>query len=290
MAPIAPFFSDSLFQNLNSVTRRQEEASVHHALFPKADESKMDKSLEERVQLAQDISSLALSLRKKVNIKVRQPLQKILIPVLEGRMKKQIQAVEELIKTEINVKEIAYLENNDGFIKKKIKPNYVLLGKRMGPRMKTVAEMIGNLSQEDIAGLEKVGHISLLIDNEPVILQAQEVEITSEDIPGWMVANKEGLTVALDVNITPVLESEGYARELVNRIQKIRKDSDFELTDRIIVKLTGNQNLKDAVARFNSYICAEILADQLDIMDDLAGGTEVEINDIPIKVIVTKKA
>ena len=290
MAPIAPFFSDSLFQNLNAITRRQKEVSVHHTLFPKAEESKMDRSLEERVQLAQDISSLALSLRKKVNIKVRQPLQKILIPVLEEQMKKQIRLVEELIKTEINVKEIAYLDNNDGFIKKKIKPNYVLLGKRLGPRMKAAAGMIGNLSQEDIAELEKVGHISLLIDNEPVILQAQEVEIASEDIPGWMVANKEGLTVALDVNVTPELESEGYARELVNRIQKIRKDSNFELTDRIIVKLTGNENLKDAVARFNSYICAEILADQLDITDDLASGTEVEINDILIKVIVTKKA
>lgn len=290
MAPIAPFFSDSLFQNLNAITHRQKAVSVHHTLFPKAEEDKMDRSLEERVQLAQDISSLALSLRKKVNIKVRQPLQKILIPVLEEQMKKQIRLVEELIKTEINVKEIAYLDNNDGFIKKKIKPNYVLLGKRLGPRMKAAAGMIGNLSQEDIAELEKVGHISLLIDNEPVILQAQEVEIASEDIPGWMVANKEGLTVALDVNVTPELESEGYARELVNRIQKIRKDNNFELTDRIIVRLTGNENLKDAVARFNSYICAEILADQLNMTDDLAGGTEVEINDILIKVIVTKKA
>jgi len=166
----------------------------------------------------------------------------------------------------------------------------VALGKKLGPKMKAVASAIGELLQEDIARLEKEGSISLLIDNEPVILQVQEVEISSEDIPGWMVANKDALTVALDVNVTPILVSEGNARELVNRVQKIRKDSGLELTDRIVVKLSEHGELKDSIARFNNYICAEILADQLEMVSELAEGTEVEVNDIPVKVFVSKKA
>jgi len=291
MAPIAPFFSDSIFQNLNSVSGRHSIETVHHILFPATNENAIDKSLEERMQLAQDISSLVLSLRKKVNIKVRQPLQRVLIPVISQEMKKQVKRIEELIKTEVNVKEIEYLDNNDNsFIKKKIKPNYVALGKKLGPKMKAVAAAIGEMSQEDIARLEKEGSILLLIDNEPVILQAQEVEISSEDIPGWMVANKDSLTVALDINVTPILVSEGNARELVNRVQKIRKDSGLELTDRIVVKLSEHGELKDSIARFNNYICAEILADQLEMVSELTEGTEVEVNDIPVKVFVSKKA
>ena len=291
MAPIAPFFSDSIFQNLNTVSGRHSDESVHHILFPEVNKGAIDKSLEERMQLAQDISSLVLSLRKKVNIKVRQPLQRILIPVNSPEMKKQVGMIEELIKTEVNVKEIEYLENSDNsFIKKKIKPNYVALGKKLGSKMKAVAAAVGEMSQEDIASLEKEGFISLLIDSEPVILQAQEVEISSEDIPGWMVANKDALTVALDVTVTPILVSEGNARELVNRVQKIRKDSGLELTDRIVVKLSEHGELKESIARFNNYICAEILADQLEMVSELTEGTEVEVNDIPVKVFVSKKA
>jgi isoleucyl-tRNA synthetase len=291
MAPIAPFFSDTIFSNLNEVSGRYTERSVHHVTYPEANEGAMDKSLEERMQLAQDISSLVLSLRKKVNIKVRQPLQRILVPVNDSTMKEQVSRVAELIRSEVNVKEIEYLENNENsFIKKKIKPNYVTLGKKLGAKMKAVAAEISKMSQEDIATLEKEGSISLFIDNEPVILQAQEVEISSEDIPGWMVANKDTLTVALDVNITPLLVSEGNARELVNRVQKIRKDSGLELTDRIVVKLSEHGELKDSIARFNNYICAEILADQLEMVSELAEGTEVEVNDIPVKVFVSKKA
>ena len=291
MAPIAPFFSDSIFRNLNEVSGKHQMESVHHMLFPEVTDNAIDKSLEERMQLAQDISSLVLSLRKKVNIKVRQPLQRVLIPVNGQEMKNQVKLVEELIKTEVNVKEIEYLDNNDNsFIKKKIKPNYVALGKKLGAKMKAVAAAIGEMSQEDIASLEKEGSISLFIDNEPVILQTQEVEISSEDIPGWMVANKDALTVALDVNVTPILVSEGNARELVNRVQKIRKDSGLELTDRIVVKLSEHGELKDSIARFNNYICAEILADQLEMVSELAEGTEVEVNDIPVKVFVSKKA
>ncbi|HEU4607190.1 MAG TPA: isoleucine--tRNA ligase, partial [Chitinophagaceae bacterium] len=290
MAPISPFFSDQLFTALNEVTGRYTQQSVHHVSFPKADESVIDLGLEERMQMAQDISSLVLSLRKKVNIKVRQPLQKILIPVLQESMKEQLQRVEELIRSEVNVKEIDYMASGDGFIKKKVKPNFVALGKKLGAKMKAVAAAIGQFSQDDISRLEKDGVISLLIGDEPLILQVSEVEISSEDIPGWMVANKDSLTVALDVTITPELLNEGNARELVNRIQKIRKDQGFELTDRILVMVSDHEIIRESVAQFNNYICAEILAEKLELVSEIPNGTEIEINDIPLKVYVTKKA
>ena len=263
-------------------------SSVHHTRYPEADESVIDVPLEERMRMAQDASSLVLSLRKKINIKVRQPLQKILVPVLNAHMKEQFQRIEELIKSEVNVKEVAYLEA-DGFISKKIKPNYVALGKRLGPKMKAVASALASFGQEDIARLEKEGSYSLLIENEPVILQVTDVEISSEDIPGWMVASKGPLTVALDVTVTPELEEEGNARELVNRIQKIRKDNGFALADRIVVELTAHPGLAAAVNKYNTYICAEILADKIDFVPQISNGTEIEVNDIPLKVLVTKK-
>lgn len=290
MAPISPFFSDMLFRNLNAVTGRHQEQSVHHVLFPKANPGAINSALEERMQLAQDISSLVLSLRKTSKFKVRQPLQKVLIPVFNPALKEQIARVEDLIKSEVNVKEIQYLTEDTGFIKKKIKPNYTALGKKLGGKMKAVAAALAGFSQEDISHLEKEGSISLFIDNEPLILQVNEVEIASEDIPGWMVANKDSLTVALDVTVTPELINEGNARELVNRIQKIRKDNGYELTDRIAVQVTDNQDLKQSIAQFNNYICAEILADTLDLVSELPNGTEIEVNDISLKVFVTKKA
>ncbi|WP_315819894.1 DUF5915 domain-containing protein [Paraflavitalea speifideaquila] len=204
-------------------------------------------------------------------------------------MKEQIGRVEDLIKSEVNVKEIQYLTEDTGFIKKKIKPNYTALGKKLGGKMKAVAAALAGFTQEDIALLEKEGSISLFIDNEPLILQVNEVEIASEDIPGWMVANKDSLTVALDVTVTPELINEGNARELVNRIQKIRKDNGYELTDRIAVQVTDNQDLKQSIAQFNNYICAEILADTLELVSELPNGTEIEVNDISLKVFVTKK-
>jgi isoleucyl-tRNA synthetase len=290
MAPISPFFSDALFRNLNEVTGRHKDESIHHVLFPSSNKTAIDPALEERMRLAQDISSLILSLRKKVNIKVRQPLQKILIPVLNPEMKVQLGLVEDLIKNEVNIKEVTYLTEDIGFIKKKIKPNYTLLGKKLGAKMKPVAAALATFNQDDIVRLEKEGSISLQIDNEPLILQVNEVEIASEDIPGWMVANKDALTVALDVTITPELVSEGNARELVNRIQKIRKDSGYELTDRILVKVSEHPELMQSIAQFNTYICAEILADKLELVPDLPGGIEIEVNEIPIQVTVTKKA
>ena len=290
MAPLAPFFSDIVFKNLNGITRRLKAESIHHTDFPKSDLLAIDVDLEERMQMAQDISSLVLSLRKKVNIKVRQPLHKILIPVLNPAMKHQLEKVEDLIKNEVNVKTIQYLTDTEGFIKKKIKPNFVALGKRLGPKMKAVSLALSQFNQEDISNLEKVGSYSLRINNEELILQLPDVEITSEDVPGWMVANKGPLTVALDVTVTPELINEGNARELVNRIQKIRKESGFELTDRINVKLADASELKPAITEYNDYICAEILADKLELVPNIPSGTEIEVNDIPLKVLVTKKA
>jgi len=290
MAPISPFFADWLFSNLDEVTGRVGVASVHHADFPVANAAVIDKSLEERMQLAQDASSLVLSLRKKVNIKVRQPLQKVLIPVLNPLMEQQLGRVEELIKAEVNVKEVQYLSDSDGFIRKKIKPNFVALGKRLGPKMKAVSAALGAFSQDDIAKLQKDGQYNLLIPNETLLLSINEVEITSEDIPGWVVAGKDTLTVALDVTVTPELAQEGNAREFVNRIQKIRKDNGYDLTDRIFVKVADSPALKESLTQFNEYICTEILADSIELVEELANGTEIEVNDILLKVFVTKKA
>lgn len=289
IAPISPFYADWLFNNLNEVTGRQNVSSVHHMLIPPVNDAFIDEALEERMQMAQDISSLILSLRKKVNIKVRQPLYKVLIPVLNPGMQSQLKKIEDLVKSEVNIKEIQYITDTDGFISKKIKPNYQALGKKLGPKMKAVSAAISNFTQHDIINLEKNGSYTLLIDSEPLILQANEVDISSEDIPGWIVANKEDLTVALDVTITPDLENEGNAREFVNRIQKIRKDNGYELTDRILVKVLQEEAINTSITEFNDYICAEILADKLELVPDMAGGTEVEVNEIPLKVFVTKK-
>jgi isoleucyl-tRNA synthetase len=290
IAPISPFFSDAVFGNLNAITNRFKVESIHHADFPVADGNVLDPSLEERMQLAQDASSLILSLRKKQNIKVRQPLQKVLIPVLSASMKEQMHKVEDLIKAEVNIKEIEYLNPDNTFISKKIKPNFVALGKKLGAKMKTVAGLLGQFNQDQIRQLEKDGQIHLSVDGEDLILQVSDVEITSEDIPGWLVASKGQLTVALDVTITKELEHEGNAREFVNRIQKIRKDSGFDLTDRIEVGVMAENGLKNSLAQFKDYICAEILADKLEFLSENDSGIEIEVNDIQLKVIVSKKA
>ncbi|SEK61452.1 Isoleucyl-tRNA synthetase [Chitinophaga rupis] len=290
MAPVSPFFADWLFGNLNKVGQRSTAASVHHTDFPVPVAEAIDNELEERMQLAQDISSLVLSLRKKVNIRVRQPLQKILIPVLNPHMQVQVEKIEHLIKSEVNVKGIEYLTETEGFIKKKIKPNYKALGSKMGAKMKAVAAAISAFTDADITVLERDGVYNLLIDSEQLPLQLSDVEIISEDIPGWTVANKGALTVALDITITPQLQDEGHARELVNRIQKIRKDSGFELTDRIMVKVAASDTLKSAIIHYNDYICTEILADSLEIVPQLQDGTEIEVNDLKFNVLVNKKS
>jgi isoleucyl-tRNA synthetase len=289
MAPISPFFSDALFRNLEAVTGRDKAASVHHTDFPVADESLIDNGLEERMQLAQDTCSLVLSIRKKVNIKVRQPLQKVMIPVLDANMKTQLGRVEDLVKAEVNVKELEYLTQTEGVINKKIKANFKALGTRMGAKMKAVSAAIGAFSQADIARIEKEGKYDLSIDNELVTIHLTDVEIVAEDIPGWSVASKGSLTVALDITLTENLKREGDAREFVNRIQNIRKDSGFDLTDRIFVTVLEATPLKPSLIEFNDYICREILADNIDFVPDVQDGTEIEINDFLLKVVVTKK-
>jgi isoleucyl-tRNA synthetase len=290
IAPVSPFFADWLFQNLNRVTGRSPFQSVHFTDFPEIKNAAIDGDLEERMKLAQDASSLILSIRKKINIKVRQPLKKALIPVLNSAMKAQFEKVEALILSEVNIKEIEYLESDNEFIHKKIKPNFVLLGKKLGPKMKAVSMALARFTQEDISRLEKEGKTQVAIEGNAIEIALEEVEISSEDVPGWMVATKGPLTVALDVTVTPELEREGNARELVNRIQKIRKDQEFELTDRINVQIEGAQTLEETIREFNYYICAEILADKLDLVAGITNGTQIEVNDVPLTVFVTKKA
>lgn len=289
MAPISPFFSDAVFRNLNKVTGRHDVASVHHADFPVVNEAAIDRDLEDRMQLAQDVCSLVLSLRKKVNIKVRQPLQKVMIPVLSEGMKGQLQKIEDLIKAEVNVKEIVYISGTEGMISKKIKANFKALGTRMGPRMKAVSAAITGMSQADIAELERAGEFNLQLDGEPVTIILGDVEIAAEDIPGWSVASKGSLTVALDITITEELSQEGAAREFVNRIQNIRKESGFELTDRIFVTAQESPAIKPSIIKYNDYICREILADTIDWAPQIQDGTEIDINDTLLNVVVNKK-
>jgi len=289
MAPIAPFFCDQLFRNLNGLTKRFEATSIHHIDFPKADPSKMDAALETRMQLAQDICSLVLSIRKKVNIKVRQPLQKILIPVLDPAMKLSIEQMEELILAEVNVKEINYITETEGVISKKLKPNFKLLGAKLGTMMKQASAVIANLSQNEISELERNGTLTILVEESPITLLINEVDIIAEDIPGWSVAVKGNLTVALDISLSEALLKEGHARELVNRVQNIRKEANFELTDKILLQIVDNQHLKESINEFSDYICREILATQIDWVSSLEEGVDIEINDQKLRILVRQK-
>jgi isoleucyl-tRNA synthetase len=288
-APISPFFTDSIFRNLNAVTGKNQASSVHHADFPEANEDWIDLALEERMEMARELSSLVLSIRKKVNIRVRQPLQKMLIPVNSEAMQSQLQKVEDLILSEVNVKQMEYLPADNDFIRKKIKANFVVLGKKLGAKMKAAAAAISALEQSEIRKLETVGMIHIQVEGESLEILRDEVDIQSEDVQGWMVASRNALTVALDVTVTEELEQEGNARELVNRIQKMRKDMDLELTDRILVEVESDPNLDAAFTQYNNYICAEILADQLSIRERLSEGVENEINGKTLKINLLKK-
>jgi isoleucyl-tRNA synthetase len=270
MAPIAPFFADRLFTDLNNVTGRYEDISVHLTDFPQADESMIDKDLEERMELAQEISSMVLSLRKKSNNRVRQPLNKIMIPVLDEKFKRQLRDVEKLILSEVNVKSIEYLTEDSGILVKKIKPNFKSLGPRYGKLMKQISAAINKFSQEDIKKLEQEKEYKLEIDGQEVTIGLDDVEISTQDIPGWIVANQGNLTVALDITITPELRNEGLARELVNRIQNLRKDMGLEVTDRIKLTIEKNDDTFDALNSFKDYICSETLA-EIEFVDKLEG-------------------
>lgn len=282
MAPIAPFFADWLYQNLNKVTRHEPFESVHLALIEPAGDDMIDKGLEERMDYAQRISSLVLSLRKKHKINVRQPLQKVILPVLDEAFTEQLDAVKDLIKSEVNVKEIEYLTDASGLLKKRIKPNFKTLGKRLGPHMKAAQEIINNLSQADINAIEKNKEYTLEVGGTSFELNLEDFEIAAEDIPGWLVANDGPLTVALDITLTPALVAEGMARELVNRIQNIRKTRDFNVTDRIQIDLEKHPAVEEAVAQFGQYIKDEVLAVRLDLVE----GVEGEVLDLPEEVVV----
>jgi isoleucyl-tRNA synthetase len=288
MAPISPFFADWMFNNLNKITNRVNSESVHLAKYPIANDSYIDTELEARMELAQLSSSLVLSIRKKVNIKVRQPLQKLMIPVLDAKIESRLRLVEDLIKNEVNVKEIEYITETEGVIKKKAKANFKTLGAKLGGKMKAAAALINNLDQQQIAIMEREQSLNIMVDGEQIILTPEDMDIIAEDIPGWSVAHKDSLTVALDISISEELQHEGNAREIVNRIQKIRKDADYELTDRIAVFIEKNAQLNDSIIKFYTYICAEILADKMDIIDNVSDGVIIEVNETPIKIQVLK--
>ncbi len=289
IAPISPFFSDAVYNQLNEVTGKESFASVHHTNFPVADSSVIDNSLEERMQLAQDICSLVLSLRKKVNIKVRQPLQKILVPILNADMKHQLQKVEDLIKSEVNIKQVEYITDTEGLVHKTVKPNFKKLGAKLGANMKGAALVVTTLSQKEISELEKNGQLSIHVNGQTYAILHSEVEVIAEDIPGWSVAGKGLLTVALDIELTEELKQEGDAREFINRVQNLRKENDFYVTDRIEVEIENNEKLRKSINQFKNYICAEILADSINWVPLPKQGTEIEINDTPVKISLIKK-
>jgi isoleucyl-tRNA synthetase len=279
MAPVAPFFSDWLYQNLNSATGREASISVHLADFPTADVSLVDEALEQRMSYAQRISSLVLSLRKKEKIRVRQPLQKILLPVLDSSFQQQVEDVKDLILAEVNVKAIEYVTDTEGVIKKKVKPNFKTLGRRLGKDMKAAAQAINSFTQADISALENTGSYTLVAGDNTYELGLEDFEIMTEDIPGWLVANDGPLTVALDVTLNDSLLAEGMARELVNRIQNIRKDKDFNVTDKIKVQLEQSPAVQPAVEQFGEYIKNEVLAEELNLVGKLSEGEKLELPD-----------
>jgi isoleucyl-tRNA synthetase len=268
-APVSPFFSERLFTDLNTITKRQKAESVHLADFPDADANMIDTALEERMQLAQKISSMVLALRKKVNIRVRQPLQKVMIPILDETFRAQLQEVEQLILSEVNVKELEYLEDTAGILVKKIKPNFKSLGPRYGKMMKQIAAAITAFSQEEIQKLESDGEAEFEMDGQVIHITRDDVEIISEDIPGWLVSNEGKITAALDVTITEELRNEGIARELINRIQNLRKEKGYEVTDQIVLQVERRNEINDAILNNNDYICSETLAVQLCYVDKI---------------------
>ena len=279
MAPFAPFYADQLYKDLGG-----EKDSVHLDDFPTADDAVIDKELEARMEMAQKITSMVLALRRKVNIKVRQPLQAIMVPATDEQ-KKHIEAVKQLIMNEVNVKELKFVEGQ-GILVKKVKCNFRTMGKKFGKLMKGVAAAMDALSQEQIAELEQNGTIGISVEGQDLTVELADVEIISEDIPGWLVANEGTLTVALEVELTDELRQEGMAREIINRIQNLRKESGLEITDRISVVISPNAEAEAAVKAFGDYIKTQVLADSIDIAAN--NGTEVEFDDFKLNITITK--
>ena len=289
MSPIAPFYADKLYMDLVTATGRDNVVSVHLAKFPACNEEVIDKELEARMQMAQDVTSMVLALRRKVNIKVRQPLQCIMIPVVDEAQRAHIEAVKALIMSEVNVKDIKFVDGAAGVLVKKVKCDFKKMGPKFGKQMKAVAAAVSELSQDAIAELEKNGSYTLLLDGAEVVVEAVDVEIFSEDIPGWLVANEGKLTVALDVTVTEELRREGIARELVNRIQNIRKSSGLEITDKIKITLSKNPQTDDAVNEYKDYICNQVLGTSLTLADAVENGTELNFDDFSLYVNVVKE-
>lgn len=286
-APIAPFYMEQVFGDLNSVTGKHQ-GSVHLAAFPVADTRLIDKKLEEKMQLAQQISSMVLGLRRKVQIRVRQPLSKVMIPLMSEGMKEQIEAVKNIILSEINVKEIEYITDTTGVLIKKIKPNFKTLGPKYGKYMKQISAAFAEMNQSDIFQFEKNGEFQLTIGEENIMLGLEDADIMSEDIPGWLVANEGKVTVALDINITQSLKEEGIAREFINRIQNLRKESDFDVTDKIILYIGKHPETDLAVENFSPYIASQVLAERIELTDHLENGKEVEIDEIKTSIKIEK--
>ena len=289
MAPIAPFYADRLYSDLIAATGRDSVVSVHLAKFPECNESIINKELETQMQMAQDVTSMVLALRRKVNIKVRQPLQCIMVPVVDEEQKAHIEAVKALIMNEVNVKEIRFVDGAAGVLVKKVKCDFKKLGPKFGKQMKSVAAAVAAMSQDAIAELEKNGRYTFDLDGAAVVIEAVDVEIFSEDIPGWLVANEGKLTVALEVTVTEELRREGIARELVNRIQNIRKSSGFEITDKIRVTISKNLQTDDAVKEYKDYICNQVLGTSLELADEVKDGTELNFDDFSLFVNVIKE-
>ena len=290
MAPIAPFYADQLFCDLIAVTGRETVESVHLSDFPKYDEALIDKDLEERMKMAQDVSSMVLALRRKVNIKVRQPLQTIMVPVMDAHQQESIEAVKNLILNEVNVKELKFVDNAAGILVKRIKPDFKKLGPRYGKIMKSLAAAIQSMSQEDILAFEAAGTFTLKVEGQDATVERTDVEIISEDIPGWLVANEGRLTVALDITVTESLRKEGLARELVNRIQNLRKSNGYDITDKINVTILSTDEMDDAIKEFNEYIANQVLAVSVEITEHaISDATVLDFEDFNLSVRIEKE-
>ncbi|MEL6484186.1 MAG: DUF5915 domain-containing protein, partial [Bacteroidota bacterium] len=287
-APVAPFYMDQLYKDLVAVTGKDAFESVHLADFPKSNSEMIQGDLEEKMQMAQKISSLVLSIRQKEKIKVRQPLQKIMVPVLDEHQKTAIEAVSDLIKSEVNVKELQLLDDASGILIKKIKPNFKFLGPKYGKEMKAIASAVATLGQEDIQKIEREGELLIPVENKNIKLQLTDVDISSQDIEGWLVASAGPLTVALDITIDDALKQEGIARELVNRIQNLRKESGFEVTDKIDIKVMKDGLVEDAISNNEEYIMTETLTAELNLEEHLEEGVSIAFDDVNTKLLIQK--
>jgi len=289
-APIAPFYMDQLFRDLNTTTGRHNEDSVHLAVFPEYDPDLIDKDLEERMDIAQKVSSMILGLRRKVSIKVRQPLARIMVPVTEKSFRDKFESVKDLILAEVNVREVEYIDDTAAILVKKVKPDFKTLGPKYGKMMKDISKAVSELTRQEIADFESTGAHKMMIDGREVVLTTSDVEIISEDIPGWQVANDGKLTVALDITVTDELRYEGIAREFVNRIQNIRKESGFDVTDKITVLIEDHDLINEAIKRHAGYIGSQTLATKVDVVNNFKDGNvrEVEINEMSVRILVTR--